>query len=71
MNVLPLSASEWGSEGREFKSHRPDHLSKMENSYFQSLTSETRETRKRDLSRVDGEKSRLDVTTNDDKLDDK
>jgi hypothetical protein len=43
----------------------------MENSYFQSLTSETRETRKRDLSRVDGEKSRLDVTTNDDKLDDK
>jgi hypothetical protein len=21
-----LGVSEWGSEGREFKSHRPDHL---------------------------------------------
>ena len=23
------SASEWGSEGREFKSHRPDHFSSL------------------------------------------
>ena len=28
------SSSEWGSEGREFKSHRPDHLSPRINSAF-------------------------------------
>ena len=26
LNLFPLWCSEWGSEGREFKSHRPDHL---------------------------------------------